>query len=618
MKLKVASLLCIAAAIVAVEPNKDAWGFWKWSGPLLRSPQQEQEHEEKYQRLRRGLGFFGGDSEEEEQKEQAMLLTSTSKTLIEAVPCEPDHSAAVAFVETYGDLNAGNGACAAEADPDSCSSGCCRFGQFFICDEDNKMAHLPCVCNRNTQNPEDYTVTFTEPDSERSGEVATADYTTATEPPVATEAPIAPATTPPIAESEDDSDASSFKSILEFFGLADDEEDITADNTANSGNATAGGVTSPGLAIASNASGKVVPAVTGNSSSGPGSSPFVVAAGGDSSNTPAVTNGNVPELAPEPEPVVESKSGEGTGNETASDSDHTDTSTGEEEADAYLIDVNDGNSTSTDSEDAETDPEYTDAGFFDSIKGHFNGLIGGEGPDTEKSLEMGGLEDNGSNSTSTDSTDAEPGPKETGTGFFDGIVGKINGLTGSEETEPPVEEPSATEKSFDIVNVIGGVVNKTANVVSSAGKAVVNTGSGAVQGVANATSGAVQGATNMITGEDSANEETKTGIAQALGDAASTAGDTVSNAGKAVGDTVSNAGQTAMDTGTKAVQGATNMVTGENSANDETKAGVLPDNVSNSTKVQEEEQLEDVENELEILEQDLIQVEELLEEEGSK
>lgn len=36
-------------------------------------------------------------------------------------------------------------------DPENaCNGGCCRFAQWFICDEDDSAPSMPCVCNQNT------------------------------------------------------------------------------------------------------------------------------------------------------------------------------------------------------------------------------------------------------------------------------------------------------------------------------------------------------------------------------------------------------------------------------------------------------------------------------------
>lgn len=102
--------------------------------------------------LRRGLnerdlGWFGFGSDNTAEKKKA---AGDMIPLIESVPCELDHNKAVSFVGRFGSLNAGNEACATEADPDSCSTGCCRFSTFFFCDVSNAFPDLPCVCNRNT------------------------------------------------------------------------------------------------------------------------------------------------------------------------------------------------------------------------------------------------------------------------------------------------------------------------------------------------------------------------------------------------------------------------------------------------------------------------------------
>ncbi|CAB9522161.1 Polymorphic outer membrane protein [Seminavis robusta] len=38
----------------------------------------------------------------------------------------------------------------------SCSLGCCRFYWWFVCDENNDFPNIPCVCNENTQDPENF------------------------------------------------------------------------------------------------------------------------------------------------------------------------------------------------------------------------------------------------------------------------------------------------------------------------------------------------------------------------------------------------------------------------------------------------------------------------------
>ena len=146
---------------------------------MQRSLEQEAAHNDRYLKQQqdnhlRGLGLFGNDETDAPTEDS----DKDGIGLIESVPCEPDHSRAVDFVERYGDVKAGNAACASEADPDSCGGGCCRFGAFFVCDEDNRMAHLPCVCNRNTNKPKDYLISFSETEHEKAGE-ETADGPTA-------------------------------------------------------------------------------------------------------------------------------------------------------------------------------------------------------------------------------------------------------------------------------------------------------------------------------------------------------------------------------------------------------------------------------------------------------
>lgn len=102
----------------------------------------------------RGLSWFGFGEDKDAKKDtnQPEHGNESTKTieLIESVPCEPLHERALQFVNLFGDVNSGNEACAAEADPDSCSRGCCRFGTTFLCDETNAFIDLPCVCGRNT------------------------------------------------------------------------------------------------------------------------------------------------------------------------------------------------------------------------------------------------------------------------------------------------------------------------------------------------------------------------------------------------------------------------------------------------------------------------------------
>jgi len=138
-------------------------GFQKLSGHLVHGQDERQLKDSQKPNLR-GLSWWADGDVDPNAGEG-----KTTK-LVESVPCEPEHSRAVDFVQAYGDLNAGNAACAAEADPDSCGGGCCRFGAFFVCDEENQMAHLPCVCNRNTQDPKDYVAAFAAPESARDGE----------------------------------------------------------------------------------------------------------------------------------------------------------------------------------------------------------------------------------------------------------------------------------------------------------------------------------------------------------------------------------------------------------------------------------------------------------------
>ena len=110
------------------------------------------QNQEDRSSLRRGLrdrdlgwfGFGSGNSDDDKKTSGVMI------PLIESVPCEPDHGKAVKFVERFGNIQAGNEACAAHADPNSCASGCCRFGTYFFCDVSNAFTDLPCVCNRNT------------------------------------------------------------------------------------------------------------------------------------------------------------------------------------------------------------------------------------------------------------------------------------------------------------------------------------------------------------------------------------------------------------------------------------------------------------------------------------
>jgi thiol-disulfide isomerase/thioredoxin len=115
----------------------------------------------------RRLDWFGWGGAEGEDEQAISTDESATKTVdeqtiqaasyefsgvIESVACEPDHAHAVQFVSQFGPLSAGNEDCAAEADPDSCANagGCCRFGNYFLCDTTNDFPDLPCVCGRNT------------------------------------------------------------------------------------------------------------------------------------------------------------------------------------------------------------------------------------------------------------------------------------------------------------------------------------------------------------------------------------------------------------------------------------------------------------------------------------
>ncbi|CAB9515700.1 expressed unknown protein [Seminavis robusta] len=106
-----------------------------------------------------GFGEEGSDTNQQEETDPPKLKQLPtaipipppgSVKLIESVPCEPNHEKAKAFVGLFGRIDSGNEACAAEADPDSCAGGCCRFGTYFLCDRINAYTELPCVCNRNT------------------------------------------------------------------------------------------------------------------------------------------------------------------------------------------------------------------------------------------------------------------------------------------------------------------------------------------------------------------------------------------------------------------------------------------------------------------------------------
>jgi hypothetical protein len=104
----------------------------------------------------RGLSWFGADGQGGDDKNSSSVEEGTPGApgpmiqLMESTPCEPDHEKARAVVSLFGKIDSGNEACAAEADPDSCSGGCCRFGTHFLCDRNNAFPELPCVCNRNT------------------------------------------------------------------------------------------------------------------------------------------------------------------------------------------------------------------------------------------------------------------------------------------------------------------------------------------------------------------------------------------------------------------------------------------------------------------------------------
>ena len=80
---------------------------------MQRSLEQEAAHNDRYLKQQqdnhlRGLGLFGNDETDAPTEDS----DKDGIGLIESVPCEPDHSRAVDFVEMYGDVKAGNAACA--------------------------------------------------------------------------------------------------------------------------------------------------------------------------------------------------------------------------------------------------------------------------------------------------------------------------------------------------------------------------------------------------------------------------------------------------------------------------------------------------------------------------
>lgn len=82
-----------------------------------------------------------GGADDREEGGPVLLVEETH-------PCSPA-AVAIDYVGKWGHPDQGDMDC--YLDPENaCNGGCCRFAQWFICDEDDVAPSMPCVCNQNT------------------------------------------------------------------------------------------------------------------------------------------------------------------------------------------------------------------------------------------------------------------------------------------------------------------------------------------------------------------------------------------------------------------------------------------------------------------------------------
>lgn len=80
----------------------------------------------------------------DEDREEAVPVALVEETH----PCS-EAQTAIDYVGQWGHPDQGDMDC--YLDPENaCNGGCCRFAQWFICDEDDSAPSMPCVCNQNT------------------------------------------------------------------------------------------------------------------------------------------------------------------------------------------------------------------------------------------------------------------------------------------------------------------------------------------------------------------------------------------------------------------------------------------------------------------------------------
>ena len=69
--------------------------------------------------------------------------------IVELHGCIEDPQVAIDFIVDVGSSAVGDQSCL-EDPVNGCPGGCCRMGNWFVCDLDNSHPSLPCVCNADT------------------------------------------------------------------------------------------------------------------------------------------------------------------------------------------------------------------------------------------------------------------------------------------------------------------------------------------------------------------------------------------------------------------------------------------------------------------------------------
>jgi hypothetical protein len=139
MKLALVVALLVGVAIADPRGSKGIRGH------SIRKLQMDKG--EKDDKADKGVTEVAGVAKEDDKEE--VDAEESEGSIVETHACIADPQEAIDFMNGAGSAAMGDQSCF--ADPvNGCPGGCCRLGNWFVCDTENSHPSLPCICNSET------------------------------------------------------------------------------------------------------------------------------------------------------------------------------------------------------------------------------------------------------------------------------------------------------------------------------------------------------------------------------------------------------------------------------------------------------------------------------------